>query len=222
MCIRDRGDSVMVLKKPRAPKLEPRWSGPFQVSSVSASERTMVVQEPTEPRARMLVHVDRAKLAPQGQPEEPGWAAYRAFAEAYKTKPLEKDEWSVITAEESDFLSGGSESALEKGEYEVEYVLDERDQTVVRNNTKVVRHQFLVKWAGYDKSHNQWVDEEWMEADQAIADFRRTRDQQRADAPPVTTRAGRTVKKTARAIPTHAEGGTEEPGVGSCARDSNI
>ena len=50
--------------------------------------------------------------------------------------------------------------------YEIERILDSR--------VRYRRIEYLVRWKGYDDSHDQWIPWYNLEADDAIADFHRT------------------------------------------------
>jgi hypothetical protein len=52
--------------------------------------------------------------------------------------------------------------------YEVEAILDHKD---VKSGKKVIR-RFLIKWAGFDHSHNSWERESnLLKCDEVLADY---------------------------------------------------
>ena len=75
-------------------------------------------------------------------------------------------EPTFVHRSDPDHFTDDDDDGTETGRYEVEAILDRR----VKPDIRAGKHQveYLIKWAGYDESHNLWVPEDNLDGCQTL------------------------------------------------------
>jgi hypothetical protein len=128
------GDQVLlstanIRNKDRAPKLSPRFIGPFRVCRV-VSDVAYELQLPTTMKIHPVFHISKLKKYVNGLDQFP-------------TRPQQEINRPTTT----ETIDG-------EDAWEVERILKKRERRVGRGRVKVI--EYLVKWKGYPDWENTW------------------------------------------------------------------
>ena len=172
------GDRVWVwvpkVKTGYSKKLAFRWIGPYRVEKVTNDGIKVTIKVPTRNGIYPEVHYDRLKKCyderdrPTTPPEDQEELSKVDFTESLENFP-DPQEVIPLMDEDGDLIPVPQEHQIDPDEYEVEAILDRKQEG--RLNKKFWR--YLIKWKGYDDSHNTWEKEENLYCGDLLYDFKK-------------------------------------------------
>ena len=172
------GDRVWVwipkVKPGYSKKLAFRWVGPYRVEEITKDGIRVTLKIPTKKGIYPKVHYDRLKKCtdendrPTQPPQDIEKLKVVDFTEQLEDVP---DPFEVIPLmdEDGDLIPVPVEEETEDNEFEVEAILAR--EPFGRGERK--SWKYLIKWKGYDESHNTWEPEENLYCGDLLYDFKK-------------------------------------------------
>jgi hypothetical protein len=153
------GDLVWVREEERLHKLTPSWRGPMRVLNKVGAVNFEIADADDVSRGKQVVHA--ARLKPSYEPAAPSEPS--SAGAAARSPRVAREQLEPVVADAGAPARGGEQDQ----EYVVEAIVDSR----VHDG----RCQYRVRWKGYNRRYDSWVDEDDMHAPELVSAFKRVR-----------------------------------------------
>lgn len=146
---------------PRKKKLDCFFHGPYIIRELSSSKRTAIVGHKSNMNDELVVNIDRlilAKSLSKEFKEDPEMVKWRKLLKQAAGKQSSKHDQQQIPVD----LPHREVQHLEEDEYVVEKIVDHRDvkRKVGKKKKKVEIREYLVRFAGFNPTYDEWIEEE--------------------------------------------------------------
>jgi hypothetical protein len=159
------GDAVYVREEERENKLSPSWRGPMRVLRKIGAVNFEIADADDESRSKQVVHA--ARLKPCYEPEAPSAPSSPLEPSA----PLEPPSPQAAPRVPAVLDAGAPRGMVNDAGQDREYVVEAIEDSRVHDG----RRQYRVRWKGYRRRYNSWVDEDDMHAPELVSAFERVR-----------------------------------------------